>query len=660
VRRRVFALLLCLSVARPSSAQSAADHTAIARAIAAVYPSLVRIAVVTMNFDGGREIKHEAFGSGTIISADGYVVTNHHVAGRVRRITCTLPDKQEIPADLVGTDPLADIAVIKLRPEKPRTFSVAHFGDSSRLQRGDPVLAMGSPLALSQSVTSGIVSNTEIILPHMLGTLNLDGEDVGTIVRWIGHDAAIYPGNSGGPLVNLSGEIVGVNEIGIGLSAAIPIDLVKPVIAALIRDGHVRRSWTGIQLQPLISGTAGSGGLVSWIANESPAAAAGLKAGDVLVRVNDTPVEVRFAEQLPAVNRLLLTLPIGQAARFVVRRGSSDKTVSVTPVERAVASIPAEVRSWGLVATNMSAFEARDMGRRSTDGVRVMSIRAGKPAEQARPPLGHDDVIVEIDGQPVRSVAELEARTDALVAGKPKASVLVAFDRDRERRLTVVELAASEPEGSRTEASKAWIPIDVQALTPQLAERLGLKGRTGVRVTRVRDEATTLRVGDVILAIDRDRISASGPTDDDVFAVAVRRYAIGATVTLTVSRGGAEMPLPITLGASPHLPREMDRYEDPDFEFRVRDIASADREDPRMDSMGTGVFVDTVTEGGWAALSHLIPKDIILTVDGHAVASVAELAAQMKAVDAGRPSVVVFGIRRGVRTMFIEMKPTWK
>ena len=155
--------------------------------------------MVTIDHQDGRELKREAAGSGTIVTPEGHVVTNHHVAGRTRSIVCMLASREEVPADLVGTDPLSDIAVLKLRTAAPRRFPAAEFGDSSSLNVGDRVLALGSPLALSQSVTMGIVSNTEMIMPGMFWPFNrmtLEGEDVGSIVRWIGPDGAIFGGNS--------------------------------------------------------------------------------------------------------------------------------------------------------------------------------------------------------------------------------------------------------------------------------------------------------------------------------------------------------------------------------------------------------------------------------------------------------------------------------
>src|SRR5690606_1801787 len=156
------ATLFCnsLSLAQPETA----SPDLVQRIASQLKPSLVRIRVVTRTAAGGRESKSENFGSGVIVSADGYVVTNHHVAANARWISCTLWNREEVEAQLVGTDALADIAVIKLSAAAA-PYSPARWGDSNTLRVGDPVLAMGSPLALSQSVTSGIISNTELIMP---------------------------------------------------------------------------------------------------------------------------------------------------------------------------------------------------------------------------------------------------------------------------------------------------------------------------------------------------------------------------------------------------------------------------------------------------------------------------------------------------------------
>ena len=656
------ACVLALSLVLPGSASSqTADRAAIDRAVAAVYPSLVRISVVAIEHEEGREIKMESSGSGTIISADGLVVTNHHVAGRTRRIICTLPDREEIPAELVGTDPLSDIAVLRLRPAKPRTFPVARFGSSASLRRGEPVLAMGSPLSVSQSVTLGVVSNTELIMPRMFRTtMTLDGEDVGSIVRWIGHDAAIFPGNSGGPLVNLAGEIVGINEISFGLAGAIPSDLAKVVVDALSREGTVRRAWLGFEVQPVV-GTATEGALISWVAQGSAADKAGLQAGDVLEMVGDAAVTARFAEQLPVVNQLLYALPLDKPVRVTVRRGGETRTVTITPEERGLArSARSEIRAWGMTASDLSAIEARELGRTSRAGARIVNLRPGGPASEAKPALQGGDVIVSVEGHPIQSVKDLEARTQAALAGKEKAGLLVAFDRGLERRVTVVQAGNEREDSGGLEAAKAWVPVVVQVLTPPVAERLKLAGRTGVLVTRVIEPASGLRTGDIILAIDGDPVTATNPADEEIFAAAVRRYRIGASVPLTIFRDGKEISLPITLAASPKPPREMARYTDADFEFVARDLTEADRDGQKVPASTRGVVVENVSRGGWADLAQLNTDDIILAVDGKPVPTVAALEAVMKDVAARKPAHVILHVRRGVRTRFLELQPTWK
>lgn len=657
----VAVLSVGLLMSDPAYPQSA-DQTAIERAVAAVYPSLVRISVVAVEYEEGREIKIEASGSGTIISSDGYVVTNHHVAGRTRRIVCTLPDREEVPADLVGTDPLSDIAVLKLRPAKPRVFPAAKFGSSAALRRGEPVLAMGSPLSVSQSVTLGIISNTELIMPRMVrSAVAVDGEDVGMIVRWLGHDAAIFPGNSGGPLVNIAGDIVGINEISFGLAGAIPSDLAARVVDTLVREGRVRRSWLGFEVQPLVGPAAARGALISWVAERSPAATAGLVAGDALVRVNGTEIDARFPEQLPLVNQALLGLPMGEPASLVVRRDGAERTLSVTPDERGPAqSVRAEIRSWGITAADVSPIEARELGRTSREGARVINLRTGGPAHGALPPLREGDIVVEIDGQPIRSVKDLDARTEAALGGSARAALLVAFERGLERRLTVVQAGGEDPDGGGLEAAKAWVPVAVQVLTPPIAGRLQLAGRTGVRVTRVIDDTSGLMTGDVILAIDGDAVTATHPGDEDAFAAAIRRYRIGSIVRLTVFRDGQDLHLPVTLAASPKPSREMARYADTDFEFVARDLAEDDRDGEMVPASTRGVIVERVSRGGWAALARLTAQDIILSIDGNAVADVRALATAMRDIASRKPPSVVLHVRRGVRTRFVDLRPDWK
>ena len=644
------------------------QRAAIDEAVARVKPSLVRIQVVATQYYQGREVKYEASGSGVIITKEGHVITNHHVAGHATRIVVILPSNEEVPAELVGTDALADISVVKLKPESPREFTPVEFGNSDLMRVGDSVLAMGSPLAMSQSVTLGIVSNVKMVMPQAFasGRFTLDGEDVGSLVRWIGHDADIYPGNSGGPLVNLKGQVVGINEISFGLSGAIPGNLAQAVAHQLMEKGHVSRSWLGVEVQPLLKEDKSDRGvLIGGVAADSPAAKAGFESGDVLVRLADKNVLVRYAEEIPLLNQMVADLPIGQEFEAIVLRDGKEKTLKARTSEREPSQPKTfELKQWGITVRDISALAEREMKLKSRDGVIVTSLLPGGACSDAKPPVEGLDVLVEINGAPVYNVAEMMEITEKITAGKTKpVPTRLGFLRGTEQLLTVPKVGLKEIEDPGLEAQKAWLPIAAQAITRDLAEQLGSPGLNGVRVTQVYTnsaaEKAGLKVGDLILALDGETISASQPGDEEILNTMVRQYKIGTTATLSVMRGADKLSLPVELVRSPKLEREMKKYRDEDFEFTVRDMTFYDKVHEEWAEGRPGAMVTEVKDGGWAAIGRLNIGDIITTVDGEPVTDVLSLKEKMKRVAAEKRKSIVLRVARGIHTVFLELEPNW-
>jgi len=644
-------------------------RSAIEAAVAEVKPALVRIHVVDVRHYGGREIKYEASGSGVIISEEGHVITNHHVAGKAKHVVCTLSNKEEIEAERIGTDALTDTCVLKLHNGGGRQFPFARFGDSSQLKVGDRVLAMGSPLALSQSVTLGIVSNTELITSSRgyPSDFRIEGESVGSIVLWIGHDAAIFPGNSGGPLVNLAGEIVGINEIRMGLSGAIPSNLAREVADELIELGTVRRSWVGLKLQPILKASKSETGvLVSGTIEGSPAEKAGFQSGDVLVKFADQDISVRFHEQLPRFTQLVAGIPVGQEVEAVVLRDGQETRLNLVTEERQRAREDEhELKRWGAAVRDISLMDARELKRPDRNGVIVDSVRPGGPCDEARPVIRGRDVIVKVNGKPINNVEELRKLTDEITEGQEDpVPVTVSYERKTERYMTVVKVGIRKLEQSGLEVSKAWVPVATQVLTRELAEALGMPDRTGVRVTQVYPgaaaEESGLEVGDFVIELDGEPIPASYPEDYEVFPAMVRQYRIGSEAELTVLRDGEEHKVTVKLPASPRLDREMKKYRDDRFEFTVRDVAFLDRAREKWAAVTEGVLVQEVDEGGWAALGQLAVGDLIQEVDGRPVTDVDSVEKIMEEIAKAKPEYVVIRVLRRIHTIYIELEPDWE
>jgi S1-C subfamily serine protease len=309
---------------------------AVMHAVDTIGPSVVKVDVTRSEAPAraGRrprrdETPDRGGGSGFVFTPDGLILTNSHVVDGAARVSVTVPDGREYAADLVGEDPETDLAVLKISAPD---LAAARFGDSSRLRRGQLVVAVGNPYGLQHTVTAGVVSAMGRSLRARSGRL------MDNIIQT---DAALNPGNSGGPLVSSSGDVVGVNTAmimgGQGLSFAVPINTAQFVVPQLLREGRVRRSYIGIGVQdvPLLRRVVrffgldvATGVLVVSVEAGSPAARAGLRDGDILVGFAESPVA--GADDL---HRLLTEERIGRAQAVSVIRGTDRLRLELTPRE---------------------------------------------------------------------------------------------------------------------------------------------------------------------------------------------------------------------------------------------------------------------------------------------------------------------------------------
>ncbi len=396
--------------------------------------------------EGQRRRKATSLGSGFIIDPSGYVVTNNHVIADADEITVILQDDTRLDAQVVGRDPKTDLAVLKVNA-KGKLPSVS-WGDSNKIRVGDWVLAIGNPFGLGGSVTAGIVSARQRDI------------NSGPYDDFLQTDAAINRGNSGGPLFNMNGEVVGVNtaiispqgtSVGVGFS--IPSALVKNVVSQLREFGRTRRGWLGVRIQSVTDDIAESlgldkpaGALVANVTDEGPAKQSGITEGDVILEFDGKPVPVM--RKLP---RIVAETPVGKAVKVVVWRKGEKKTFMVTlgELEEAEKAQQASLTTGGgatpetgeALGLTLSAMDAGLRERFSiadeVEGIVIVDVKSGSPAAQKG--LRAGDVIVEAGQDKVSAPNQITAKIEeARKAGRK--SVLLLVVRKADKRFIVLKV----------------------------------------------------------------------------------------------------------------------------------------------------------------------------------------------------------------------------
>jgi len=358
-----------------------------------------------------RQFKQQGQGSGFIISKDGEILTNNHVVEGADSITVILSDKQQVKAKLIGADPETDIALLKI--DDGNNLPVVPLGDSDALEVGEWVIAIGNPFGLSQTVTVGVVS-----------AKGRNQVGINDYENFIQTDAAINPGNSGGPLLNIHGEVIGINSAlytktggYMGIGFAIPINMVKTVEAQLNAKGKVTRGWVGVAIQNVDENLAKSfnlkkaeGILISEVQHGSPAEKAGLKQGDVILRLNNTPLD--DANDLR--NQISLLPPGSKAGLQIIRDGKTqdieitigEQPANFSKLAKGGSADTTGLNQFGLSMQNLSPELAERFGYKQDQGVIIKGVEPGSTAALAglKPGL----LIEEVNRQRVHTLQELD------------------------------------------------------------------------------------------------------------------------------------------------------------------------------------------------------------------------------------------------------------
>lgn len=391
-----------------------------------VFPAVIYIKCIRESHESGKKQSQAVSGSGVIISETGEALTNWHVVDKAREVRCLLSDGRAFYAKIVGTDKDTDVAMIQLELKGDEKVPFATLGDSSRLQEGDFVMAMGAPWGMNRSVTIGIVSCTKRYLPES-----------SEYSRWIQTDASISPGNSGGPLIDTTGEVVGLNTratmVGGDLGFTVPVETIRILLPHLREHGVVKWSWSGLQLQALrdfdrnMYFDATEGVIVGGTDPDSPARRAGLKLKDRIVAINGESITAMTVEDLPDVRRRFGLVPKNEPMTLSVWRGDEALTIDVTPREKGkVEGEELDCPRWDLTVKAINQFDNPDLYFHRKEGVFIYGIKY--PGNASNSGLSEKDIVLKIGKNKVASLDDVRRIHKELignVASKHKVAVTV-------------------------------------------------------------------------------------------------------------------------------------------------------------------------------------------------------------------------------------------